>query len=97
MHAVVRETNYAPDNRIQESPEFQEFQKVHADRHGYRGTIVVDMGNGRFVTLTLWETADDMAAARSALEPVVERLLNPMMTSPSKLLGTGRVVVNDLA
>jgi hypothetical protein len=38
-----------------------------------------------------------MAAARSALEPVVERLLNPMMTSPSKLLGTGCVVVNDLA
>ena len=97
MHAVVRETRYAPDNRIQESPEFREFQKVHADRQGYRGTIVVDLDKGRFVTLTLWETEEDMAAARNALEPVVERLLNPMMTESSKLLGTGRVVVNDLA
>lgn len=96
MHAVVRETHYGPDAPIEASPQFQEFQHLHASRPGYRGTIVVDAGHGRFLTLTLWETADDMTAARKALEPVVERLLNPLMTAPSQLLGTGPVVVNDL-
>ena len=95
MHAVVRETHYAPDAPIAESREFKEFQELHASRPGYRGTIVVDTGNGRLLTLTLWDTADDMTAARKALEPVVERLLNPLMTAPSQLLGTGPVVVDD--
>jgi hypothetical protein len=38
-----------------------------------------------------------MDAAREALGPVVGRLLEPLMTSPAVLLGTGRVVVSDLA
>jgi hypothetical protein len=96
MHAVFRETTYAPDQSLVDRPEFQEFQKAHASRRGYKGTIVADVGGGRFVTMTLWETADDMNAARQALGPVVERLLSPLMTSPSKLYGTGRVVTSDL-
>jgi hypothetical protein len=96
MHAVIRETHYARDMPIAESREFQEFQELHAARPGYRGTIVVDSGNGRFLTLTLWEGEDEMNAAREALEPVVEKLLNPLMTAPSRLLATGPVVVDDL-
>jgi hypothetical protein len=38
-----------------------------------------------------------MHAARVALEPVVRRLLDPWMTAPSRLLGTGPVVASDLA
>ncbi len=38
-----------------------------------------------------------MAAAREALEPVVQRLLDPLMTAPSKLPDTEPVVVVDLA
>jgi len=96
MYAVFRETSYAPDKPIYESQEFQEFQQVHANRRGYQGTVVADVSGGRFLTLTLWETAEDMDSAREDLGPVVERLLNPLMTSPSKLHGTGPVVVNDL-
>ena len=96
MYAVFRETTYAPDQSIVDRREFQEFHKAHASRHGYKGTIVADAGNGRLLTVTLWETADDMDAARKALGPVVARLLDPLMTSPSKLYGTGRVVINDL-
>jgi hypothetical protein len=95
MHAVVRETRYPRDMPIEQTPEFKEFQEIHARRPGYRGTVVVNAGDGRFLTVTLWDTADSMAAARMALEPVVERLLNPLMTAPSQLLGTGRVVVDD--
>jgi hypothetical protein len=97
VHAVFRESGYAPSRPIYVTPEFREFQEAHAARPGYRGTIVADVGGGRFLTVTLWETADAMNAAREALSPVVERLLNPLMTSPSNLLGTGPVVVNDLA
>ena len=96
MYAVFRETSYAPDKPIYESQEFQKFQEAHAGRPGYKGTVVADVSSGRFLTLTLWETAEDMDSAREALGPVVQRLLEPLMTSPSKLLGTGPVVVNDL-
>lgn len=96
MHAVFRETRYDPNKPIQESPEFEEFQKVHADQDGYKGTVVTDVGDGRYLTLTLWETAEDMHAARKALGPVVKRLLNPLLTSPATLLGTGKVVEYDM-
>lgn len=97
MYAVVRETSYAPDKPIYESQEFQQFQQEHSGLRGYQGTIVVEVGAGRFITLTLWQNSEDMTSAREAMGPVVKRLLNPLMTSPTKLLGTGAVVVNDIA
>jgi hypothetical protein len=96
MHAVVRETTYAPDAPIYARREFEEFQEAHARLPGYRGTIVVDAGSGRFITLTLWDRAEDMAAARTAMTPIVARLLDPLMTSPASLVATGEVVVDDL-
>ena len=97
MHAVIRETHYAPGEAIYQSRNFEEFQHAHANLRGYVGSVMVDVGEGRFLTLTLWRTAEDMAAAREAMGPVVERTLNPLMTAPAKLVGTGPVVVNDLA
>lgn len=97
MYAVFRETTYPADLAIPDSPEFQEFQAAHAERPGYKGTVVTDIGDGRYLTVTLWETAGDMHAAREALGPVVQRLLDPIMSEPSRLLGTGRVVVNDIS
>ena len=96
MYAVFRETTYDPDKPIEESPEFREFQQAHADQAGYKGTVVTNVGEGRYLTLTLWETAGDMHAARKTLGPVVEQLLNPLMMAPSTLLGTGKVVESDL-
>jgi hypothetical protein len=96
MHAVIRETTYAPDRPLEDMAEFAEFQTAHAARQGYRGTIVTRVGDGRYVTLTLWASAADMDAARDALGPVVQRLLNPLMTAPTRLYGTGEVIVDDL-
>lgn len=96
MYAVVRETIYAPEHPIYKTEEFNEFQKEHASLDGYQGTVVVDAGAGKFLTLTLWRSTDDMTAAREAMGPVVERTVDQLMTSPPKLLGTGPVVVNDL-
>ena len=97
MYAVFRETNYAPGQPVDERPEFREFQTAHAQRRGDQGTVVAEVGGGRYLTVTLWETVEDMASAREALGPVVQRLLDPLMSAPSKLLGTGPLVVNDLA
>ena len=97
MYAVFRESTYAPGRPIQEASEFREFQTAHAKQSGYMGTIVTDVGAGRYLTVTLWETAADMDAARKALGPVVGRLLEPLMTVDSQLLGTGQVVVNDFS
>jgi hypothetical protein len=66
MHAVIRETSYAPDRPLEDMPEFAQFQAAHAARAGYRGTIVTRIGDGRYVTLTLWASAADMDAARGA-------------------------------
>ena len=96
MHGVVRETTYDPSTPLQERPEFQEFQEAHASQPGYRGTLVVEAGNGRYFTVTLWEGADEMADGRKAMTPIVERLLNPIFTSPPRLLGMGEVVVDDV-
>jgi len=96
MYAVVRETSYSPDKPIYEGQQFQQFQQEHSRLRGYQGTIVVEIGSGRFITLTLWQTLEDMTDAREAMGPVVERLLNPLMIAPAKLLGTGAVVVNDI-
>lgn len=52
-YAVVRETNYTPDKPIYQSQQFQQFQQEHARLRGYQGTIVVDPGSGRFITLIL--------------------------------------------
>ena len=97
MFAVIRETSYDPENPIHETPEFREFQLEHANLEGYQGTVVVEVEPGRFVTVTLWHTAEHMRAARGAMETVVERTISPLMASPAKLIGTGPVVVNDLA
>ncbi|HEX3178813.1 MAG TPA: hypothetical protein VHZ49_19210 [Methylomirabilota bacterium] len=96
MYAVFRETTYRPDTPIVETHQFREFQDAHAMRHGYEGTVVADIGGGRYLTVTLWETAEDMDDAREALGPVVQRLLDPLMVAASRLLGTGRVVLNDI-
>jgi hypothetical protein len=97
MYAVFRETHYAAGRDVVGTSEYQAFDTAHAAQPGYRGTLVADAGDGRLLTVTLWATAEAMAAARDALGPVIARSLNPLMTAPAVLLGTGQVVVNDLA
>ena len=96
MYAVVRETIYRPDRPLAERPEFTAFQDAHAAQPGYRGTIVTHLGDGRHVTVTLWDTAEHMDAARNAIGPAVKRLIEPLMAQPTRLLGTGEVAYTDI-
>ena len=65
-------------------------------RAGYAGSIVVDLAAGRRFTLDLWRSEEHSAAALSVLWPEVNRLLNPLMSNPSELVGVGPVLSADL-
>ena len=96
MYAIIRETTYDPAKLSQGQDRLAAFQAAHARQPGYRGTIVVDAGNGRQLAVNLWESEEHAAAALPAMAPVVQRLLEPMMAGPSQLLGAGLVVLADL-
>ena len=96
MYAVVRETTYPVDTPLGARPGFKAFQDAHSALRGYRGTVVAHVGGGRHITVTLWETAGDMAAAREAIGPAVGKLIEPLMTAPAQLIGTGDVAYTDI-
>jgi hypothetical protein len=97
MYSVIRENFYDLGKLARAGKEMQEFQAIHAAQRGYRGNIVVDLGGGHMLILTLWQSESDAHLARQALEPDIERLLVPLMAKPSHLLGTGKVVVDDIS
>ena len=96
MYAIVRDTTYDPTRLAQGSEELAEFQALHARQPGYQGSMMVDAGNGRWLTVNLWESEEHATAARSALVPEVRRLLEPVMAAPSQVIGVGPVVASDL-
>lgn len=96
MFAVIRETTYPLDTPLDDRVAFKSFQDAHAAQPGYRGTIVTHIGNGRHITVTLWDTAEHMNAARDAIGPAVKDLIEPLMTTPAVLVGTGEVAYTDI-
>ena len=96
MYAIVRENTYDPAKLAQGSEQLAEFQALHARQPGYRGTINVDAGDGRWLIVNLWETEEHAAAALPLMIPVVQRLIEPLMAGPSRLIGTGPAVLADL-
>lgn len=96
MYAIIRDTTYDPTKLTQGRAPLAEFQALHARQLGYQGTITMDAGNGRWLTINLWKTEEHAAAALPALMPEVQRLLEPMMAGSSQLIGAGPVVLTDL-
>jgi|GEM_PF-1291314 len=96
MYAVVRDNTFDLQKLADGAPQVADFQAAHAEQPGYVGSVVVDAGAGRQVSLTLWRSEDEADAARRALGPVIGRSLQPMMAMPSQLVATGQVIFNDL-
>jgi hypothetical protein len=59
--------------------------------------VVVDVGNGRWISVNLWESVQDAQAALPTMIPVVQRLIEPLTAGPSQLVGAGPVVLTDLS
>ncbi|HEY3786280.1 MAG TPA: hypothetical protein VGL55_13435 [Steroidobacteraceae bacterium] len=97
MYAVIRDNTLEPVKAPAETDSFEEFQAAHAGQPGYSGTVIVDLGEGRQLSLTLWRSEEEAEAARVALGPVIKRTLQPLMRKPSTLVGRGKVLFNDLS
>jgi hypothetical protein len=96
MYAVVRDNQYDPAKLTEGQGQLAEFQAIHARQPGATGTLLIDAGNGHLLTINLWETEEHAAAALPTLVPEVQRLLEPMMSAPSRLIASGTVVQTDL-
>ncbi len=96
MFVVIRENTFDPKKLVRGQAQLEEFAALHARQPGYKGNLVVDAGNGRAIAVTLWDSEEQGAAARAVVEPAAVRLLQPLLTVPSRLLGSGNVVSQDL-
>ena len=95
MYAIVRLNSFDPV-KLDASPALEQFDQIHRRQPGYVGSIVVDLQAGRRLVLNLWESEEHSAAALSVVGPEVDRLLEPLMSHPSELIGAGTVLSTDL-
>jgi hypothetical protein len=97
MYAVVRDNTFDSTKLEAGGTKLAEFQAAHAAQNGYQGSIVVDIGSGRQITLTLWRSEAEAEAARVALGPVIGRTVVPLLAKSSVLVGVGEVLFDDLS
>lgn len=91
MYALVRNNSFAQAMLARGGQQFAEFDALHAGQPGYRGTVSIDIGNGRQLAVNLWESEESAIAALPVMGPAVKRLLEPMRGGPSELVGAGPV------
>lgn len=96
MYAIIRKNTFSPGKLAQAGPALAEFQALHTAQPGYVGSIDIDVGQGQRVVVNLWQTEQDARSGQTILLPHVRRLLEPLMTGPSQLVGSGEVAASDL-
>jgi len=96
MYAVARLNSFDPNKLAASGDGLEQFDQTHRAQPGYVGTVVVDLQAGRRLVLNLWESEEHSSAALSFLGPEVGRVLNPLMSDPSELIGVGTVIFTDL-
>ena len=96
MFAVVREATYDAKKKAGASKQVEEFARFRAKQPGYRGTVTVEAGGGRTLTVALWESKAQHEAASAKITPEAERLMGPLWTTPARVIGSGEVSHNDL-
>ena len=97
MFGVVRESTFDVVKKAGASKQVEEFARIRAQQPGYRGAVTVDAGDGRTLTILLWETEEQNQAASAKITPEAERLMGPIWKTPSQVIGSGEVIYNDLA
>lgn len=96
MYAIVRLNHFDPALLDDGAAQLEEFDRLHAEQPGFVGSLVVDLDAGRRVVVNLWESEERAKAGLRVLGPAVGRLVAPLMSSPSELIGIGNVIRNDL-
>ncbi len=96
MYAVVRELYFDELKLAKSEAQLNEFQQMHKDQPGYIGNITVELAPGHQIVINLWQSESQSNAGREALIPIVQRLQEPMMVAPSRLLGAGPIIYTDI-
>jgi hypothetical protein len=92
MYAIDRLNSFDPDRLASAPQDLAEFDRMHAAQPGFDGSVVVSLDERRRVALNLWEDSAASRAGLSVLGPHVARLLVPLMSEPSQLIGAGEVI-----
>lgn len=96
MYAVVRDNQYDPAKLVQGQAQLDEFQALHDRQPGALGTLMVEAGDHRWITINLWDSQEQAAAALPGLIPEVQRLIEPLLAAPSQLLAAGGVGLDTI-
>lgn len=96
MFAVVRESTFDADKMRQGQAQIDEFFALRDRQPGYAGSVAVDAGDGRRLTLALWESEAHATAATTALQSEAERLMGPLWTTPPRVIAQGPVSSSNL-
>ena len=97
LYAVVRDNQYDPAKLAQAGAQLDEFQALHDRQPGSLGSLIVDAGNDRWITINLWASQEQAMAALPGLVPEVQRLIEPLLAEPSRLVAAGAVRRNTLS
>ena len=97
MYAVVRDNQYDHARLARGRAQLEEFQAVHDRQPGALGTLIVDAGNDRWISINLWESQEHAMAALPGLVPEVQRLIEPLLAAPSQLIAAGPVRLSTLS
>jgi hypothetical protein len=96
MFAVVREATYDSEKKASGNSQVEEFARIRAQQAGYRGSVTVDAGDGRTLTIALWDSEPEQQAASATLAPEAQRLLAPLWKVPGRIIGSGEVIHDDV-
>ncbi|HEY2549155.1 MAG TPA: hypothetical protein VGI64_01110 [Streptosporangiaceae bacterium] len=102
MYAIVRQHEYRAPASPEERQAFAQAQAqaqararaLHSAQPGYVGSLVVDDGH-QLTTVNLWQSEQDAAAGREVIGAQVQRLLEPLMAAPSRMIAAGPVLDSD--
>ncbi len=96
MYAIVRANQYDATRLANAQTQLDEFQALHDRQSGALGTLIVDAGDNRWITINLWQSQEQAMAALPGLVPEVQHVVEPLLAAPSQLIGAGPVRLNTM-
>lgn len=89
MYAVIRVDSLDPVKVSEATGELRWFEELRAEQPGFLGSIVIGLDGNRRVVVDLWESEECSRAGLALLGAWDARLLAPLRTEPSQLIGAG--------
>lgn len=88
-YAIARLNTFNQAKLAGATDQLDEFQRLHASQPGYAGSITIDLGHGRRLTVNVWDGEQHATLALSNLRAEVGRVIGPLLSAPSQFIGSG--------